>query len=144
MTTGSTGAAPNASLRRRLISLVYEGLILATVLMAGTLPAVMLTRTWEQWSARLTLQLWLIALCSCFYVWQWAGMGQTLPMKTWKLRLVAKNGTPLSHARALLRYAAALVSVATLGLGYLWALVDRDGLFLHDRLAGTRLVMHTE
>jgi uncharacterized RDD family membrane protein YckC len=144
VTIGSTGAAPNAGLRRRFISLVYESLILATVLLAGTLPAVMLTRTWEHWSARLTLQLWLIVLCSCFYVWQWAGKGQTLPMKTWKLRLVAKNGTRVSHARALLRYAAVLLSVATLGLGYLWALLDRDGLFLHDRLAGTRLVMHAE
>jgi uncharacterized RDD family membrane protein YckC len=140
----SSSTAPDAGLRRRLISLVYEGLILATVLLAGTLPAVMLTRTWEHGSARLTLQLWLVILCGCFYVWQWAGVGQTLPMKTWKLRLVAKNGTRVSHARALIRYFAALVSVATLGLGYLWALVDRDRHFLHDRLAGTRLVMYAE
>jgi uncharacterized RDD family membrane protein YckC len=26
------------------------------------------------------------------------------------------------------------------GLGFAWALVDRDGQFLHDRLAGTALV----
>jgi uncharacterized RDD family membrane protein YckC len=44
----------------------------------------------------------------------------------------------------LVRNFAALVSVATLGLGYLWALVDRDRHFLHDRLAGTRLVMYAE
>ncbi len=27
-----------------------------------------------------------------------------------------------------------------LGLGFLWAFLDRDGQFLHDRLARTRLV----
>jgi len=26
------------------------------------------------------------------------------------------------------------------GAGFLWALVDREGLFLHDRLAGTKIV----
>jgi hypothetical protein len=26
------------------------------------------------------------------------------------------------------------------GAGFLWAMVDREGLFLHDRLAGTKIV----
>ena len=130
-----------ATLKRRLISLVYETLILAAVLFAATLPALMLTRTWEHTTARWVLQAWLILLCGCFYVWQWRGTGQTLPMKTWKLRLLTQAGTPLGTTRALGRYAAALLSVALMGLGFLWALIDHDGLFLHDRLAGTQLVM---
>ncbi len=145
MTTGTPGAAnldgaSRATLRRRLISLIYEALIQAAVLFAGTLPVVMLTRTWDPVIARTTLQVWLVVICACFYVWQWTGTGQTLPMKTWKLRLVSKDGSPLSRTRALLRYAGALASVATLGLGFAWALVDRESQFLHDRLAGTRLV----
>jgi uncharacterized RDD family membrane protein YckC len=147
VTIGTRSTVTNttvATLKRRLISLIYESLILAAVLLAGALPAVMLTRTWEQAAARATLQAWLIILCGCFYVWQWAGAGQTLPMKTWKLRLTAQDGSPVSTTRALLRYVAALASTATLGLGFLWALVDRDGQFLHDRLAGTKLVMNVE
>ena len=136
--------ASRASLKRRLISLIYEALIQAAVLLAGTLPVVMLTRTWDPAIARATLQVWLVVLCACFYVWQWTSAGQTLPMKTWKLRLVSKDGSPLSRARALLRYAGALASVATLGLGFAWALVDRESQFLHDRLAGTRLVTMDE
>ncbi len=138
MTPDVAGAA--ATLKRRLISLVYESLILAAVLFAGTLPAVMLTRTWEPIVARTALQIWLLALCACFFVWQWRGTGQTLPMKTWKLRLVTAEGAPLSATRALGRYVAALTSLATLGAGFLWALADRDHQFLHDRLAGTRIV----
>jgi uncharacterized RDD family membrane protein YckC len=138
VTPDVAGAA--ATLKRRLISLVYESLILAAVLFAGTLPAIMLTRAWEPTVARTVLQIWLLALCACFYVWQWRGTGQTLPMKTWKLRLVNVDGTPLTTPRALARFGAALASLATLGAGFLWALADRDQQFLHDRLAGTRIV----
>jgi hypothetical protein len=38
----------------------------------------------------------------------------------------------------------AIASIALGGGGYWWALFDRDGQFLHDRLAGTRLVMNPE
>lgn len=144
MTPVVPGAA--ATIKRRLISLIYELLILAAVLFAGTLPAVMLTRAWD-WAptvARTALQLWLLALCACFYVWQWRGTGQTLPMKTWKLKLVNVDGNPLSTQRALARFGAALASLATLGAGFLWALADRDKQFLHDRLAGTRIVTTAE
>jgi uncharacterized RDD family membrane protein YckC len=137
-------AATAASLKRRLVSLVYESLILAAVLLAGALPLVMLTRSWDHAIARATLQAWLIILCGAFYVWQWSRSGQTLPMKTWGLRLVASDGSPVGTADALRRYVAALASLATLGLGFAWALVDRDGQFLHDRLAGTKLVMPIE
>ncbi len=133
-----------AGLKRRLISLVYESLILAAVVLAGALPLVMLTRGWDHAVARTTLQAWLIILSGFFYVWQWAGSGQTLPMKTWKLRLVTKNGSPVSTTGALRRYVAALASLAMLGLGFAWALVDREGQFLHDRLAGTKLVKTAE
>ena len=129
-----------ATLKRRLVSLVYEVLILAAVLLAATLPLVMLTQSWPHMLARAALQVWLLLLCCAFYTWQWSGTGQTLPMKTWKLRVVCSDGSPLSRIRAIARYAAALVSIAILGLGFLWALLDRDKQFLHDRLAGTRLV----
>lgn len=133
----STG---NATLKRRFLSLVYEALILAAVLLAGALPVVMLTRTWDHAMARPMLQVWLLLLCGLYYVWQWVGKGQTLPMKTWRLRLVSDSGASVTAARATLRYVLALISTALLGLGFLWALLDRDRLFLHDRLAGTRII----
>jgi uncharacterized RDD family membrane protein YckC len=42
--------------------------------------------------------------------------------------------------RAIHRYLVAILGTAALGLGFAWALVDRDRQFLHDRLAGTALV----
>lgn len=137
---GSGGIAPPAGLRRRLLSLIYESLILAAVVMAAALPLVMITRGWAHAPARAFLQSGLLVACACFYVWQWSGSGQTLPMKTWRLRLVTADGAPVTRKRAFIRYLATLTSVATLGLGFLWAILDRDRQFLHDRMAGTRLI----
>src|SRR6266704_3164467 len=46
-----------------------------------------------------------------------------------------------SSPPAALRYALAWPSLLVFGVGFLWAFVDRDRQFLHDRLAGTRIVM---
>jgi uncharacterized RDD family membrane protein YckC len=81
-------------------------------------------------------------------------------MQTWRLALVGREGAPVPLARACLRYmawwigpACAIVAyallkpsghgrwaLAALALNYAWALIDRDRQFLHDRVAGTRLV----
>lgn len=136
----SAGTAVNASVRRRLLSLTYEALILAALLLVGALPAVILLRTWDHAVFRPVLQIWLLVLCGLYFVWQWVGAGQTLPMKTWQLRLEESNGSPVTATRAMLRYVLALAGIFMLGLGFLWALIDRDRQFLHDRLAGTRIV----
>lgn len=44
---------------------------------------------------------------------------------------------PVLPAQALLRYLLCWPSILLCGIGLLWALVDRDKQFLHDRLAGT-------
>lgn len=75
-----------------------------------------------------------------YFVWYWHHGGQTLAMQTWKLRLSTPSGVPPSLAQLALRYALAWPSIVYLGVGLLWALFDRDRQFLHDRLAGTRLV----
>jgi uncharacterized RDD family membrane protein YckC len=61
-------------------------------------------------------------------------------MKTWRLRLVAADGSALSVRQAALRYVVALAGMLLAGVGFLWALFDRDHQFLHDRLARTRIV----
>jgi hypothetical protein len=39
-----------------------------------------------------------------------------------------------------MRYAAALCGTLFFGITFLWAFIDRDRAFLHDRLARTRIV----
>ena len=125
------------SLKRRFACLVYEALLLAALLfMAGYL--VVGLRPQEHAGL---FRLYLLAVCGGYFVWFWRHGGQTLPMKTWGIRLVDVAGRPVRLANAWLRYLYAVLGTAAFGLGFVWAIWDRDRQFLHDRLAGTRLVI---
>jgi uncharacterized RDD family membrane protein YckC len=136
----SPRAAVAASISRRLLALVYELLLLAAVLVLGALPAVFILPLEDPGWKRPLLQLYLAALAGAYFVYQWCRGGRTLAMKTWRLRLVTREGAPLDARRAWIRYAWALAGFLAAGIGFAWALVDRDRLFLHDRLAGTRII----
>jgi uncharacterized RDD family membrane protein YckC len=123
-----------------LLALAYEALLLGALLLAAALPFVMLTHAADAIAARPLFQLYLIAVAAGYFVSQWRRSGQTLPMKTWRLRVVTRAGAPLGLGDALRRFVFALAGCAAAGAGFLWALIDREGLFLHDRLAGTRII----
>jgi len=60
-------------------------------------------------------------------------------MQTLGLKLITPAGENLSTRTAVMRALLAIPSVL-FGIGFLWAIFDRDSQTLHDRLAGTRLV----
>ena len=120
--------------------MVYESmLIFAVLFIFGGLFSILLQQRHALYLRDL-LQDWLFLLLGLYFGWFWTHGGQTLAMKTWRIRLVARDGhRNLAPRAALLRFMAALLLVPTL-LGILWALVDRDRQFLHDRLAGSLLI----
>lgn len=88
---------------------------------------------------------WLLWLCcwllaGLYATVSWKRGGQTLGMRPWQLHLRAINDRPVTHAMLWTRYAVGTLSLLCGGLGFWWALIDRDRLTLHDRLSGTRLV----
>ena len=85
-------------------------------------------------ATRHLLQLFIGLAFAGYFLWCWLRGGQTLAMKAWRIRLVE-----VTPARALARFMLAGVLVPTL-VSIVWSFFDRDGQFLHDRLAGTRLV----
>lgn len=89
--------------------------------------------------AHTLFQVWLLVVCGAYFVYCWTRGGRTLAMRTWHLKVARADGMAIDWRRAWLRYALAVPGLFLFGLGYWWALVDRDGQFLHDRLAGTRL-----
>jgi len=141
VTAAPPARAPVAVLPRRLLSLVYETLLLAAVLLAGAPPFVVLTHPLAPAITRPVFQLYLLLLCGVYFIWQWMHGGQTLPMKTWHLKLVTRDGASLTLRHSVSRFLFALAGLALVGIGFAWALVDHDRQFLHDRLAGTRIVM---
>jgi uncharacterized RDD family membrane protein YckC len=159
-----------AGIGRRLLALLYEGLLLvALLLIAGFALAPIVSPSGSATThtlgipttpARIVAFAALFLLGAWFYVWSWSEGRRTLPMKTWHLSIVTRDGAPVPRRTALVRYVAwwigptlGLVAYALLkpyGLGglavplllinYLAAYVDPERQFLHDRVAGTRVV----
>ena len=130
-------------LGRRLSAMLYESLVVFAILLSGFLfPQIVLSGFGFTISGKL-LWIHLFLTLMIYFVWFWLHGGQTLPMKTWKMRLVDASGSPPRPLQAVLRYLAAWPSTLLFGSGILWALVDKEKQFLHDRIAGTRLVMDT-
>jgi uncharacterized RDD family membrane protein YckC len=67
--------------------------------------------------------------------------GQTFGMKLFGIRIISQRGTAPGPARGAVRLLALLISVLPAGLGWLWALFDREHRALHDHLAGTYVVV---
>jgi uncharacterized RDD family membrane protein YckC len=128
------------TLARRAACALYESLILAALVLVATFPFLAFAGDSTTGLRRHLLQAWVVFVVGAYLVGFWTRGGQTLAMKTWRIRLQAAGGGPVGVGRGVRRYLLALAGAAALGLGFLWALLDRDGQFLHDRLAGTRLV----
>lgn len=139
----STSTSPQTTLpgiRRRLASMLYESLLLIGVLAAlFVLPNFILVAATGIILPPRAIRAYVFLALAAYFLWHWRGGGQTLAMRTWKLQIASQTGAVPSLLRLAIRYVLAWPSVA-LGFGILWALVDRDRQFLHDRLAGTRIV----
>ena len=169
MTLARDVAHAPAGLVRRFAALAYEALILvALVLVAGfaLIPFVSPEAVRGQplvvptLAGRIVGLVALFTLGALFFGWIWSNGRRTLPMKTWRLALVDRAGHPPSRRTAVVRYAAAWIGPALciaayalaaphgvgalawplVALNWLAAFVDPDAQFLHDRIAGTRLV----
>ena len=125
---------------RRLVSMFYESLLLLAVLFIAGFVFHLVFRDTGSIFFRPTFQLYLLLVAGTYFAWFWTHGGQTLPMKTWKFRVISVDGNQLSLKQAIARYLFAVIGIFFFGCGILWALFDRNRQFLHDRLAGTRIV----
>ena len=146
--TAAESPHPSALLLRRLAALFYD---LWPVLALWMLVSALFTIGYAlaghasrenihpfsalQWL--LWLSCWLIA--GLYATESWKRGGQTLGMRPWRLRLQTADGRAPSRALLWKRYALATLSLLLGGVGFIWALFDRERLTLHDRLSGTRL-----
>ena len=121
-------------LARRLAGMAYEALLVFAVAFFATWIFFFASggRDATRGVVRAELQVFILMVLAGYFLWCWLRGGQTLAMRAWKIRLV--DVTP---GKAVTRF---LVAAALLPISIAWALFDRDRQFLHDRLAGTRLI----
>jgi uncharacterized RDD family membrane protein YckC len=149
------------SLSKRMAAWVYEGLLLFALCALTGLAFGYATNSTHALAHRLELQVLLFIVIGIYFTWFWS-KGQTLAMKTWRFKIISSSGNPVSMRLAALRYLLAwlwfLPPLLTLAFSNLskerlygtlaaWlviyifvAWIHPSKQFLHDRLAGTRLV----
>jgi uncharacterized RDD family membrane protein YckC len=151
------------SIKRRLIAMVYETFLLLAVEMLAVAVYLPVTHNNHAPVFQYGLKVWLFVVTGAYFVWGWTNSGHTLAMKTWRMQVVTNGHARLPLHTAVVRYLLAwgwflpaLVACTALGLKdkgqiaaaigagvvawSLTAFLDRDRRFLHDRLAGTRIV----
>lgn len=126
-------------LLRRLAAIVYDLLLLLAVLFAAT--AMLLpVNGGEAFSSRqVFFPLYLLAISFFFYAWFWTHGGQTLGLRAWKIKVLTFDHAPINWQQALVRFIAAIVSWAVLGLGFWWIIFDKNQRSWHDKLSKTAL-----
>jgi uncharacterized RDD family membrane protein YckC len=132
-------------LLRRLAAQIYDLLLLIAVLFLATALLLLFTAG-EAVTTQQTLiyRVYLTLISFFFYGWFWTHGGQTLGLRAWKIKVLTFDQKPISWTQALLRFAAAIVSWAFCGLGFLWILIDKNKRSWHDYLSKTAVFFDTQ
>lgn len=156
-------ASVTPTVKRRVIAMVYEVFLLLSVEMLATAAYMLVTGNRHDPVFQYGRNVFLFLVAGAYFAWCWTDSGHTLAMKTWRIRLVLPGHARVPFRVAAVRYLLAwgwflpaLLVCAAVGLhdktqiaiavlvGMVgWgatAFSDKDRQFLHDRLAGTRLV----
>jgi uncharacterized RDD family membrane protein YckC len=83
----------------------------------------------------------LSLLWGMYFVGFTVACGQTPGKRILGLHVVDENGAPVDWNVASIRFLVGYpVSLLPLGLGFYWALVDKNNQALHDKIAGTLVI----
>jgi uncharacterized RDD family membrane protein YckC len=127
------------SLARRLACNLYEALLLLALLFIALFPFAAITHALPPTLGATLHWIFLFTLSGFYFTLFWR-KGQTLAMKTWRIRIETHDGMPPSRSQAWLRYTLASLNLLLLGIGWWSAFFKKDGQFLQDQIAKTRLV----
>lgn len=119
--------------------MLYESLLLFALCLVAGFAYIPIFGSINGPFQKAVFQLYLLGVIMLYFLTFWKRGGQTLAMKTWRIRLVSADGTPPTTAQCIARFSLAVIGLLSAGAGFLWALFDPERQFLHDRLCKTRL-----
>lgn len=124
----------------RIAAMIYESLLVTAVIFVASFIIIPVVGEMHAPWQRHLYQVYILGVLFAYFSAFWLRSGQTLAMKTWRIRLVTVDGSRLTLKQAALRFVLALLGLLLAGAGFWWALFDRDRQFFHDRIVGTRLI----
>jgi uncharacterized RDD family membrane protein YckC len=141
---------PTAPLWRRFAALVYDSFILLAISLAygGVITAVAAVMGEQPGHYQPMFNHWLFTLgwvfcLQGFYYGFWRKSGQTIGMRTWRIRLSDGSNPNVAAGRlqCLVRLLLTPVLVLLGGIGYWYRFVDPRGDCLQDKLSRTQVIV---
>ncbi|MEM7542759.1 MAG: RDD family protein [Pseudomonadota bacterium] len=128
------------SLRRRFAAIVYDTIgATALVYFAAFVPVLIVGDVVAPGNPLFGLYIILVVwayFCVC-----WTTSGQTIGMQAWKIRVTAEHGERrLTWLQASYRLLTAWCGAALLGLGFWFALIDKEKRTWHDKASKSLLI----
>ncbi len=120
---------------RRLMAILYDLLLLFALLFIATGIALALNQGNAIEPGQPIYPFYvssLLVVSFVFFGWFWTHGGQTLGMKTWKMKLQQNNGHPVTWLLAFIRFTTAIISWSAAGLGFFWSLFHPQRRTWHD------------
>ena len=133
-----TSLISNARLWRRFAAMLYDGFLILALWLVTLLIMVIFNRGDAVFGA--VVQSILFLELFMFFTYFWIADGQTIGMKAWRLRLVMNSGRRPSLNQVTVRFIAACISFAALGLGYWWVFIDKRNRAWPDMLSDSRII----
>ena len=146
------GDFPAVGLGRRLAAMFYDFLLCTALLIVTTFiyKLIMMGFIGEAKMRELSeagaldgdplLSTLLFFVLFGFFAKFWTHSGQTLGMQVWRIRVQNNDGSSINLWQALLRFITALASWLCLGLGFWWALWDKQKRTWHDQYSESVIV----
>jgi uncharacterized RDD family membrane protein YckC len=75
-----------------------------------------------------------------FFGYFWTKNGQTLGMQVWHLRIQNNDNTHITWNQSLIRFLVSFVSFFSFGLGYFWAIIDKQHRTWHCILSESEVI----
>ena len=124
---------------RRLAAILYDLLLLFATLLIASLPWV-ISGIQQGQVGYMFYVAFIYVIIPLYYIGFWVYGGQTLGMKTWKIRVVNLEGHSIGWGRSSLRMACAILSIGVCGFGFIHALFDSRNRTWHDILSKSQLI----
>lgn len=134
---------PSVGLLRRLMAIFYDLFLLTAILFLATAMVNVINsgEAIDQNSLyRLLLGLYLASIIFFYFGWFWMHGGQTLGMKTWKIKLVTSDSQAIHWQQVIIREITAVFSWLFFGVGFIWSIFDKQKRSWHDITSKTSLI----
>ena len=130
----------------RLLAMVYDTLIVLAIwmLIGGLAVALNQGEAIDSPLGLATLKSLLLITTFLFFGFFWTRSGQTLGMMAWRLRAQSETGFSLSWTQAMVRFFAAMLSIALFGLGYWITIFSDQKVTWHERWSNSVTVRITK